>query len=116
MVRQRFENSGTFLNEATRLLTLFVALQTVGPAGHYADFVPISPPHADKTRLDQGPCQGQNLAMACVQCIPRGETEIVSATISATSQHAAGLSLEPSARRVLSETIVGSYKTEIVRR
>ena len=27
-MRQRFENSGTFLNEATRLLILFVALQT----------------------------------------------------------------------------------------
>ena len=26
-MRQRFENSGTFLNEATRLLTLLVALQ-----------------------------------------------------------------------------------------
>ena len=25
-MRQRFENSGTFLNEATRLLTLLVAL------------------------------------------------------------------------------------------
>ena len=28
-MRQRFENSGTFLNEATRLLTLSVALQTL---------------------------------------------------------------------------------------
>ena len=54
--------------------------------------------------------------MACVQCIPREETEIVSATIFATSQHAAGPSLDPSVRRVLAETIVGSYKTEIIRR
>ena len=38
-MRQRFENSGTFLNEATRLLTLLVALHSAsqGDTGSIID-------------------------------------------------------------------------------
>ena len=48
---------------------------TVGPAGHYAELVPPSPTYADKMRLDQGRCQGQNLTMASGRCIGAAESE-----------------------------------------
>ena len=42
-MRQRFENSGTFLNEATRLLTLLVALQKCCVGSR--TYVTVTPDH-----------------------------------------------------------------------